>query len=97
MKRYPSKPKPMPTSTSFDIRPRHVVTIDLHGLSVAEARAKLKQVLEHCPKTVTEVEVIHGYHSGQALQKLVRKDFKHARIASRSFGLQNGISNYILK
>ena len=69
MKRYPSKPKPMPTSTSFDIRPRHVVTIDLHGLSVAEARAKLKQVLEHCPKTVTEVEVIHGYHSGQALQK----------------------------
>ena len=72
MKRYPSKPKPMPTSTSFDIRPRHVVTIDLHGLSVAEARAKLKQVLEHCPKTVTEVEVIHGYHSGQALQKLVR-------------------------
>lgn len=81
----------------FDIRPRHVVTIDLHGLSVAEARAKLKQVLEHCPKTVTEVEVIHGYHSGQALQKLVRKDFKHARIASRSFGLQNGITNYILK
>ena len=90
MKRYPSKPKPMPTSTSFDIRPRHVVTIDLHGLSVAEARAKLKQVLEHCPKTITEVEVIHGYHSG-------RKDFKHARIASRSFGLQNGITNYILK
>ena len=97
VKRYPSKPKPIPTSTSFDIRPRHVVTIDLHGLSVAEARAKLKQVLEHCPKTVTEVEVIHGYHSGQALQKLVRKDFKHARIASRSFGLQNGITNYILK
>lgn len=97
MKRYPSKPKPTPTSTSFDIRPRHVITVDLHGLSVAEARAKLKQVLEHCPKTVTEVEVIHGYHNGQALQKLVRKDFKHARIASRSFGLQNGITNYILK
>ena len=73
MKRYPSKPKPMPTSTSFDIRPRHVVTIDLHGLSVAEARAKLKQVLEHCPKTVTEVEVIHGYHSGKPCKNWCEK------------------------
>lgn len=67
------------------------------GFLLQRHGAKLKQVLEHCPKTVTEVEVIHGYHSGQALQKLVRKDFKHARIASRSFGLQNGITNYILK
>ena len=76
MKRYPSKPKPMPTSTSFDIRPRHVVTIDLHGLSVAEARAKLKQVLEHCPKTITEVEVIHGYHSGASPAKTGAKRFQ---------------------
>lgn len=97
MKRYPIKQKTLPTSTTTPYRPSHIITVDLHGLSVAEARAKLKQVLEQCPKTVTEVEVIHGYHSGQALQKLVRQDFKHSRIASKSFGLQNGITNYILK
>ena len=78
-------------------RPSHVITVDLHGLTVAEARAKLRQVLQRCPASVTEIEVIHGFHSGQALQKLVRKDFQHARIASRSFGLQGGITNYILK
>ena len=78
-------------------RPSHVNTVDLHGLTVAEARAKLRQVLQRCPASVTEIEVIHGFHSGQALQKLVRKDFQHARIASRSFGLQGGITNYILK
>lgn len=83
--------KPLKSPTS------HVITIDLHGLSVAEARAKLRQVLQSCPASVTEIEVIHGFHSGQALQKLVRKDFQHARIVSRSFGLQGGVTNYILK
>lgn len=86
-----------PTKSPTDYRPSHVITVDLHGLTVAEARAKLRQVLQHCPASVTEIEVIHGFHSGQALQKLVRKDFQHARIASRSFGLQGGITNYILK
>lgn len=78
-------------------RPSHMITVDLHGLSVAEARAKLRQILQSCPASVTEIEIIHGFHSGQALQKLVRKDFQHARIASRSFGLQDGVTNYILK
>ncbi len=87
--------KPLKSPTVY--RPSHVITIDLHGLSVAEARAKLRQVLQSCPASVTEIEVIHGFHSGQALQKLVRKDFQHARIASRSFGLQGGVTNYILK
>lgn len=78
-------------------RPSHVISVDLHGLTVAEARAKLRQVLQSCPASVTEIEVIHGFHNGQALQKLVRKDFQHARIAARSFGLQGGVTNYILK
>lgn len=86
-----------PTKSLTTDRPSHVITVDLHGLTVAEARAKLRQVLQSCPASVTEIEVIHGFHSGQALQKLVRKDFQHARIASRSFGLQGGITNYILK
>ena len=86
-----------PTKSLTAYRPSHVITVDLHGLTVAEARAKLRQVLQRCPASVTEIEVIHGFHSGQALQKLVRKDFQHARIASRSFGLQGGITNYILK
>lgn len=87
------------TQTTFltTYRPSHVITVDLHGLTVAEARAKLRQVLQCCPASVTEIEIIHGFHNGQALQKLVRKDFQHTRIASRSFGLQGGITNYILK
>lgn len=72
------------------------ITIDLHGLQKAEAKAKLQQLLKSCPKDVGEIEVIHGCHGGQALQKMVRQELKHPRIARKSIGLNGGATTLIL-
>ena len=53
------------------------ITIDLHGMTVSEARKRIQQLLKTCPKDTVQIEIIHGCNSGQALQKFVRRELKH--------------------
>lgn len=73
-----------------------IITIDLHGMQKSEAKAKLLQLLKTCPKDVTAIDVIHGCHNGQTLQKLVRQEIKHPRILQKSIGLNNGVTTLLL-
>ncbi len=63
--------------------------IDIHGLTCAEAKKVITQRIASCPKGC-ELRVIHGFHGGQALQKMVRNELKHPRIKSKLIGLNNG-------
>jgi len=64
-------------------------TVDIHGMTVADAKKKLEQYIKTAPKNC-EVTVIHGFHGGTALQNMVRKTLKHKRIKRRILGLNNG-------
>ena len=66
------------------------ITIDLHGMTVSEARKRIQQLLKTCPKDTVQIEIIHGCNSGQALQKFVRRELKHPRILRKSFGKKEG-------
>ena len=72
------------------------ITIDLHGMTVSEARKRIQQLLKTCPKDTVQIEVIHGCNSGQALQKFVRRELKHPRILRKS-GLNGGSTTLILQ
>ena len=63
--------------------------IDIHGYTAAEARKLLVQKINAAPSGC-EITVIHGYHGGQALQKMVRNDLKHPRIKRKILGLNQG-------
>lgn len=54
-------------------------TVDLHGLTKEEARA---EILYHLNIIDNEDSIvfIHGYHGGQILKTLVRKEIDHERI-----------------
>ncbi|MFA6667229.1 MAG: Smr domain protein [Bacilli bacterium] len=56
------------------------VQINLHGLYEFEARAKLNEILGNLPNDIEKVRIIHGYHGGQILQTMVRKEYNHPRI-----------------
>ncbi|NLK70718.1 MAG: DNA mismatch repair protein MutS [Clostridiales bacterium] len=73
------------------------LTVDLHGMTVAEARSELLRILKTCPKHIKEIDVIHGYTKGQALQNLIRRDFTHPRIDRKIITMNNGCTTFILK
>ena len=68
------------------------VTIDLHDMELLEATYHLEKLFETLPQDIKEVIVIHGYHKGQVLLNMVRKDFKHPRIKKKVIPLNKGIT-----
>lgn len=70
--------------------------LDLHTMSVAEARTYLKSELNRLPKHITEVTVIHGYRNGKDLQHFVRHGFNHKKIQRKVLELNQGITTLIL-
>jgi DNA-nicking Smr family endonuclease len=71
--------------------------IDLHGLTLDEARAELQRCLKSCPKDITEIEVIHGYTNGSVLKNFVRRQFKHPRVSKKIITTNNGMTTFLLK
>ena len=74
-----------------------VVTVDLHGFTVQDARFRLEHLLDFLPAGVGEVRVIHGYNRGQALRDMVRNDLRHPRVAARLPALNPGETRLLLK
>lgn len=72
------------------------MTIDLHGMSEAQAKSVLMKAVKSCSDDVEELEVVHGFHGGQALLGMVRS-FTHPKVARRIVGLNNGSTILIMK
>ena len=83
---------------SYLLDPGVVVTVDLHAMTVtqAQAQAHLTARINRLPSKIKEVVVIHGYNGGTALQKMVRKDFKHPRVKRKILSLNPGITSLLL-
>ena len=73
------------------------LVVDLHQLQVDEAKILLNQQLDMLPQNIKEVKVIHGFHHGNVLMDMLRKDFKHKRINQKYRGLNKGITIFYLK
>ena len=58
-------------------------TLDLHGLTLEEARASLIHVLSLIDNSYDGVLVIHGYHKGRVLKDHIRNDFNHGSIKKK--------------
>lgn len=71
--------------------------IDLHNLTAAEAKIELDRCLNSAPKGKVTVFVIHGSNRGSVLQKMVRTAYKHKRIERKILGLNQGVTELILK
>ena len=54
-------------------------TIDLHGMTIAEANAELIYALNSIDQGFSLL-VVHGYNSGTSLKNFVRDKFNHTRV-----------------
>lgn len=67
-------------------------TIDIHGCNVEEARKMIERKIVKLHKDVTELVVIHGYHSGDRLKELLRNPngIRSKRIVRRKYTMNQG-------
>ncbi|NLX92874.1 MAG: Smr/MutS family protein [Clostridiales bacterium] len=70
-------------------RDKNKLIVDIHGMRVEPARFRLETTIQSCNAEVTEIVVIHGYNSGQALKDMVR-DLQAPRIKQIRATLNEG-------
>jgi len=73
------------------------ITVDIHNMNAADAKRYLERLLASCGSEVREIEVIHGYHGGNALLEVARTGVRSKRIARRCVSLNPGVTIYFLK
>lgn len=73
------------------------IDIDIHHMTVSEAKHYLERLLSTVSSDITHIHIIHGYHGGTALQKMVRSGIKNKKIAKIMISLNPGVSTYVLK
>ncbi len=75
------------------------LTIDIHGLTVREAKTTVEKFIAKAPKDCESITVIHGYHSGTELKELIqsRNGIRSKRIERKRYTLNQGETIYILR
>lgn len=68
---------------------KNIREIDIHGMTVAEAKYALERLLASLNGNVKELRVIHGYNSDKLLS-MVRNGLKHRRIKAKLKTLNPG-------
>lgn len=66
--------------------------VDLHGMKALEAKRALEKLLSNCDDSVHEIDVIHGYTGGKALQNMVRRELSHPRLGGRMLSMNQGVT-----
>ncbi len=73
-----------------------IVTVDLHGCTVYQAKVAIDAQLRRA-RGVYRIRLIHGCHGGTALRDMIRKDYrKHPQILRLEFG-SNADTDLVLR
>ena len=74
------------------------ITIDLHGMTCAQAQAAIDAALRRAGRGVYRIEVIHGYHRGSALRDMVRRTYAaHPKVKRLEMGMNLGATELVLR
>jgi len=73
-----------------------IVEVDLHNMSILEARRYLDFFIAMLPEQIKEIIVIHGYHGGTNLLEMIRYSYSNKRVKKKFLSLNQGITNLIL-
>lgn len=75
-----------------------IITVDLHGLTVYQARARLMAELRRATASDYRVRVCHGYHGGTAIRDMVAAEFAaHPKVKRIERGSNPGETVLVLR
>ena len=71
---------------------------DIHGFTPIDAKKAIEQLIVRLDKSEKQLKIIHGYHGGDALSKLVRDPhaIRSKRIFTRRRTMNQGETIIIL-
>lgn len=67
-----------------------ITEIDIHGMQPEEAVKTVSKLIEGAPDTVYRIRVIHGYHRGNALQRVLYDEFDYFHTSDRVLRMEGG-------
>lgn len=74
------------------------VKIDLHGMTESEAIKVIDQALAKASPSTYQIQLIHGFHRGTVLQKMIRDYYQYDKKVKRIIPGDNpGITVLVLK
>lgn len=75
-----------------------IVELDIHGMTRRQARTYLENQLRKAGGSVYRLRVVHGFHGGTELLRLVREEIsKNPRVIRYEIGLNPGETDLILR
>lgn len=73
-----------------------IMEVDLHKMRLWEAWIFLDHFVNNAPTNIKEIIVIHGYHNGTSMLKMVRQSYNNKRVKKKYLSLNNGVTSLIL-
>ena len=74
------------------------IDLDLHGLRQDEAMKQIDKALSQADYTTYQIRVVHGYHRGNALMRMIRQEYAyHPKVKRIIPGDNPGITVLVLK
>jgi len=66
--------------------------LDIHGYTESEAIKIIERELASLPNDVKSIRIIHGYHSGDSLKKMVQnpRKIRSKKIKRRKYTMNQG-------
>ena len=75
-----------------------IIELDIHGMTKYQAKVYIDSQLSKAKGSVYRIRVIHGFHGGTELQKLVRSEYKkHPKVLRIEVGMNLGETDLVLK
>ena len=75
-----------------------IIEVDLHTLSLDEARDVIDEALRHADMSVYRVRLIHGFNNGTAIRDMVFREYRyHMKVIRVSPGQNRGQTDLVLR
>lgn len=75
-----------------------IIEIDIHGMNQYQARMFIDSQLKKAKTNVYRLRIIHGFHQGDALRRMVRQTYRHhPKVIKIEIGLNPGITDLVLR
>lgn len=76
--------------------PKKHIELDLHGMSLLEAKKLVEYTIVVNAAEVEEIIIIHGYRRGNKLRNYIQDEFKSELVERKYLWLNPGITSLII-
>lgn len=75
-----------------------ILEMDVHNMTAYQAKTTIDYQLKAVDHSVYRIRIIHGFHGGTTLKKLITEEYSHHRKVLRiERGINAGVTDLVLR